>query len=201
MPLLRPGTTTLTAPDFGQGQRVYTLGLEESRAPLRGPMTTYLQLVSKTPVLLTTLALTLILVAAFWALPICGETLDGTWGYTHKDAVAALEGYGPEGRRVYAWSSATLDTLFPLAYVSLLAGLLYRFPLTPRLSSLAYLPVGVGAIDLCENIQIILLILLYPNVFAVQVASASLFTMSKLVAFSLCLTLAVTFNLDYSRRW
>lgn len=95
---------------------------------------------------------------------------------------------------MYVWSRATLDTLFPLVYVSLLAGLIYRFRLTPRLSALAYLPVGVGTIDLCENIQIISLTILYPNVSAVQVASASLFTVSKLIALSICLTLAVTLS-------
>ena len=40
-------------------------------------MTTYLKFVGATPALLSTLALTLILVAVFWALPIGGETLDG----------------------------------------------------------------------------------------------------------------------------
>ena len=52
---------------------------------------------------------------------------------------------------MYAWSSATLDTLLPIVYASLLAGLIYRFRPTERPWTLAYLPIGVGALDLSSR--------------------------------------------------
>ena len=155
-------------------------------------MKTYFEAVSRTPVLGAALMSALILVAVFPALPIGGELLDVKSGYTYREAVVALESYGEQGRRVYAWSSATLDTLLPVVYVSLLAGLVYRFRPTERLWKLAYLPVGAGVLDLCENIQIILLLVLYPDVSARQVVTASLFTLSKGYALSACVVLAAT---------
>lgn len=139
-----------------------------------------------------TLVATLILAAVFPALPIGGEMLDVKSGYTYREAVAALESYGEAGRRVYLWSSSTLDTLLPIAYASLLAGLVYRFRPTERLWTLVYLPIGAGVLDLCENVQIILLLVLYPEISAGQVASASLFTWSKGHALSICVLLAAT---------
>ena len=154
-------------------------------------MKTYFESVSTTPVLAGTLLSTLFLVlVVFPALPIGGELLDVKSGYTYEEAVAALESYGEDGRRVYAWSSATLDTLLPALYASLLAGLVYRFRPKERLRRLAYLPVGAGVLDLCENIQIIFLLVLYPDVSAAQVTSASLFTLSKGYALSTCTVLA-----------
>lgn len=154
-------------------------------------MRAYFESVSTTPALLATLLSTLILVVAvFPALPIGGELLDVKSGYSHQEAVTALEGYGAEGRRVYAWSSATLDTLLPIAYASLLAGLVYRFRPAERLWTLAYLPIAAGVLDLCENVQIILLLIGYPDVSAPQVASASLFTLSKGYALSTCVVMA-----------
>ena len=156
-------------------------------------MRTYFESISTTPALSATLLATLILVfAVFPALPIGGEMLDVKSGYTYREAVVALEGYGEQGRRVYAWSSATLDTLLPVVYVSLLAGLVYRFRPTERLWTLAYLPIGAGVLDLCESIQIIFLLVLYPEVSAPQVASASLFTLWKGYALSICVALTAT---------
>ena len=156
-------------------------------------MRTYFEAVGRTPVLGATLIAALILVAVFPALPVGGELLDVKSGYTYREAVVALESYGERGRRVYAWSSATLDTLLPVVYVSLLAGLVYRFRPTERLWTLAYLPIAAGVLDLCENIQIVLLLVLYPDVSARQVATASLFTLSKGYALAACVVLAATF--------
>ena len=154
-------------------------------------MRTYFESVSTTPALLATLLSTLMLVlAVFPALPIGGELLDVKSGYSFQEAVTALECYGAEGRRVYAWSSATVDTLLPIAYASLFAGLLYRFRPAERLWSLAYLPIAAGVLDLCENVQIILLLVSYPDVSASQVASASLFTLAKGYTVSVCVLLA-----------
>ena len=150
-------------------------------------MKKYFELVSTTPALVSTLLSTLVLVlAVFPALPIGGELLDVKSGYSYEEAIAALEAYGEEGRRVYAWSSATLDTLLPIVYASLLAGLVYRFRPAERLRALAYLPIAAGFLDLCENAQIIALLVAYPDVYATQVAIASLFTLSKGYAVACC---------------
>lgn len=152
--------------------------------------------VSTTPALVVTLLSTVILVAfVFPALPIGGEMLDVKPGYTLREAVEALESYGENGRQVYAWSTATVDTLLPVVYASLLAGVVYRFRPTERLWQFAFLPVGTGVLDLCENVQIVFLLVSYPEVSAPQVASASLFTLSKGYALSLCVVLAATLTL------
>lgn len=156
-------------------------------------MRTYFEFVSRAPVLGATLvAAVLLLVCVFPALPIRGELLDVKPGYTYDEVISALDGYGAQGRRVYAWSSATLDTVLPVVYVSFLAGLVYRFRPREGLWWLASLPVAAGVLDLCENIQIVLMLMHYPDIAAGQVASASVFTLAKRYAVGGCLVLAVT---------
>ena len=148
---------------------------------------------SRTRVLSATLVTVLVLlVAVFPALPIGGEMLDVRAGYTYPEAVAAMESYGEQGRRVYAWSSGILDTLMPVVYVSFLAGFVYRFRPTERLWRLAYLPLAAGVLDLSENVQVVLMLTRYPDVSTWQVASASLFTLSKQYAILICLALVMT---------
>lgn len=158
----------------------------------RASVREYFELVSKTLVLGAALAAVLILVlAVFPALPVGGEMLDVKAGYTYPEVIAAMESYGEQGRRVYAWSSGILDTLLPVLYVSLLAGLLYRFRPTERLWKLAYLPLAAGALDLGENGLIIFMLTRYPDVSSRQTATASFVTVSKGYAISVCLALAV----------
>lgn len=147
---------------------------------------------SESGALCATLGSTLILlVVVFPALPIGGEMLDAKGVYTYPEALAALESYGESGRRAYAWSSLTLDTLLPVVYASFLGGLIYRFRPTERWWKLAWLPLAAGVIDLGENVQIVLMLNRYPDISAAQVAGASLFTSLKGYAFWICLTLAV----------
>ena len=154
----------------------------------------YFEFASRTPVLVALFATKILLSAVFPNLPIGGDMLDvKKLGYTFDEAETALKGYGEQGRRVYAWSSATLDTVFPVVYASFLAGFVYRFRPGECLWWLAYLPVAAGVLDLCENVQIILMLCQYPNISAGQVASASLFTLSKWSTIFVCSALAVTF--------
>ena len=156
-------------------------------------MRQYVEFASRTPVLGATLvAMLVLLVVVFPALPIGDEMLDVKTGYTYAEAVAAMESYGERGRQVYAWSSATLDVLLPVVYVSFLAGFVYRFRPTERLWKLACLPLAAGVLDLCENVQVVLMLTRYPEVSAGQVAVASWFTLAKGYAFSMCLLLAIT---------
>ncbi|MDE2732641.1 MAG: hypothetical protein OXI38_14750 [Bacteroidota bacterium] len=155
-------------------------------------MRKYFEICSGTKAILGTLASVLILMmVVFPALPIGGESLDGRFGYTHSEAVTALESYGESGRRVYAWGSMTLDLLLPLLYASFMVGLIYRFRPAERWWMLAYLPLGVALLDLGENVQVVLMLTGYPNISVGQVAAASLFTSLKVVTFFLCLALGI----------
>ena len=155
-------------------------------------MKKYFAFASRTPALSATLVATLVLlVVVFPALPIGGEMLDVKTGYTYAEAVAVMESYGERGRQVYAWSSLTLDALLPFVYVSFLAGFVYRFRPTERLWILACLPLAAGVLDLCENVQVVLMLTRYPDVSPGQVAVASWFTLSKGYAVSACLLLAI----------
>ena len=154
-------------------------------------MRKYVESASRTLALSATLIATLVLlVVVFPALPIGGEMLDGKTGYTYAEAVALMDSYGERGRQAYAWSSLTLDALLPFAYVSFLAGFVYRFRPTERLWTLACLPLAAGVLDLCENVQIVLMLTRYPDVSVGQVAVASWFTLSKGFAVLSCLLLA-----------
>jgi hypothetical protein len=142
----------------------------------------YFRFASRTPVLLATGggALTWLLFV-FPSLPIGGDMLDVRSGYSHAELGAAMEQYGAAGRRVYAWASPTLDTAFAALYVTLFCGLLTRFRPSDGWTWLAWIPVFAGIWDLCENAQIVAMLLLYPDVGPTQVAWASFFTFMKTV--------------------
>ena len=140
------------------------------------------ELAARTPVLVATaiIAATLV-VAVFPALPIGGDLLDTRFGYTHAAVLEAMATYGEHGRRVYLWSSLTLDTLLPVAYVGLLAGALHRLRPRDSLWQLAFVPLAAGVLDLCENFQIVAMLISYPDVLPAQVAAGSLVTKLKAV--------------------
>ncbi|MYF31393.1 MAG: hypothetical protein F4029_06250 [Gammaproteobacteria bacterium] len=143
-------------------------------------MRAYFEFAGRTGTLAVTLAATaVLLVLVFPNLPIDGELLDLKPGYSHDEAMASMEQYGPNGRTMYAWASVLIDTLFPVCYVTLFAGLIYRFRLTEGTWILAFLPVAAGIWDLAENAQITAMLLQYPDVGATQVAWASTFTAVK----------------------
>ena len=131
-----------------------------------------------------TLVVTLGATAAFLflvfpSLPINGEMLDLKPGYSFDGAMASMEGYGPDGRSTYVWSSMLLDTVFPLVYDTLFAGLIYRFRLTDGTWYLAFIPVAAGVWIVLENVQITAMLVGYPDVGPTQVAWASAFTTVK----------------------
>lgn len=158
---------------------------------------------ARTPVLVTTgIAAAALLVAVFPALPIGGDLLDARFGYTHATALEAMAAYGEDGRRAYLWASLTLDTLLPIAYVGFLAGLLYRLRPREGLGTLAVVPVAAGLLDLSENVQIVAMLVSYPDVSALQVAWASACTQAKACALLASVVLvAVLVMLALGRRW
>lgn len=131
------------------------------------------------PLLVTFVATATFLFLVFPSLPINGEMLDLKPGYSFDEAMASMEGYGADGRTTYAWSSMLLDTLFPLVYVTLFAGLIHRFRLTEGTWWLSFVPVAAGVWDLLENVQITAMLVGYPDVGPTQVAWASAFTTVK----------------------
>ncbi|MDE0363478.1 MAG: hypothetical protein OXI74_20060 [Rhodospirillaceae bacterium] len=143
-------------------------------------MRSYFEFAGRTGTLAVTFAATAVfLVLVFPNLPVGGELLDMKSGYSHEEAMASMEQYGPDGRTTYAWASVLLDTLFPVSYVTFFAGLIYRFRLTEGLWTLAFVPVVAGLWDLAENAQITAMLVRYPDVGATQVVWASAFTTVK----------------------
>jgi len=153
-------------------------------------MRRFLAVASTTPALCIALAVMALLMAVvFPALPIGGPSLDGMAGYSYAEALAALESYGREGRRLYALSSVNLDTLLIASYASFFGGLAHRLRPSWQLWKLLLLPLAAAACDLGENIQVIVMLTRYPELSAIQVAAASLFTSAKMIAFLLSLAM------------
>ena len=146
-------------------------------------MKTYFEFVSQTKILLASFGLTwLFLLIIFPQFAGDIESLDVRLdGYDYAEAMAALEAFGEAGRARYAWISSTLDTLFPICYVSSYAGVLYRFAPHEKMKALAYLPVFGGFFDLGENIQIVTMLLQYPDISVAQVEWANRFTLTKFI--------------------
>ena len=154
----------------------------------------YLEFVSRTPVLVVSLVVAVLLGAAFQALPLGGEMLDVRQAYDHGEVMAAMEQYGEEGRRVYVWASASLDTLFPIAAFSLLAGFIFRLRPNERLGTLAFVPIAGALFDFGENIQVMAMLVGYPDIATTQVAAASTFTQLKWLAINASFLLVIGFG-------
>tara|TARA_B100000029_G_scaffold323838_1_gene316218 strand:+ start:54 stop:569 length:516 start_codon:yes stop_codon:yes gene_type:complete len=87
--------------------------------------------------------------------------------------------YGENGRVLYAWTSLTLDLLFPISYVTFSIGLILFLVGNSFFRWLVILPCLVGMVDLIENIQISMMLNQYPDLSAVQVEFANNTTMLK----------------------
>ena len=154
----------------------------------------YLEFVARTPVLVVSLVVTVLLAVIFSTLPIGGEMLDARQGYVHGDVMAAMAQYGEAGRRTYVWASASLDTLFPIAACSLLAGLVFRLRPNERVGTLALLPIAGALFDFGENIQVMVMLAGYPDISATQVTAASTFTRLKWLAINASFFLVIGFG-------
>ena len=145
------------------------------------------------PLSVTCIAVLVMALLVFPALPINGEMIDLKLHYNLADIQLAMAQYGATGRAVYALASPTVDTLFPLFYSTFLAGLIYRFRPAERFWVMAFLPLVAGAWDLCENAQITAMLLQYPGITVLQVAIASFFTMTKHLMTAACILTALVF--------
>ncbi|TDF36532.1 hypothetical protein EYS14_17560 [Alteromonadaceae bacterium M269] len=143
-------------------------------------MNHYAMFAARTKVMLATFVGTvLLLLFVFPSIPLGAESLDVQQSYTFGQAMALMEQYGEDGRQLYAWISLTLDTLFPIIYVTFFVGVIYRFRPVEPLRYLVFLPIIAGFIDLGENIQVVTMLLQYPQISDSQVQLASLFTSTK----------------------
>jgi len=141
-------------------------------------MKKFLEFAASTPVLVASGVSMAVLAAAFFALPVVGGNLiDQMYGYGYERLMTVLADYGERGRHVHLLATPPLDLLFPFAYVTFFAGAIRR--LTGADSALALVPVVLGIVDLGENVQIVAMLSLYPNVPRILVASASCFTVVK----------------------
>ena len=119
------------------------------------------------------------MIVLFRFVPLGGEMLDLKFGYSQSELVHTLAMYTERGRSWHVFSSAFLDTLFPLLYVTFFTGVLWRYRPIDRFEYFALVPIFAGALDLLENAQIIKLLIDYPEISSLQVAVASFFTKSK----------------------
>ena len=144
-----------------------------------------------------------VLLMVLWVFPslaIGAEMIDLKLSYDLAAIQQSMLQYGASGRAIYALASPTVDTLFPVLYVTFFSGLLYRFRPNERLWLTAFIPVVAGLWDLCENAQITAMLLQYPELSARQVAVASFFTSTKHLLSALYEVAAVSFLLIYAAR-
>jgi hypothetical protein len=131
---------------------------------------------------------------------------DARFAYSPQELLRALPGYGPDARRLYAFSELTLDFLFPLLYNPFLVIamiLIYRraFPAVSPLHKLAFLPLGVWLADLLENASLAWLLLVYPPALLPLAWTASIFSLVKWLLGALVLLLIFAGLLSLAFAW
>lgn len=105
-------------------------------------------------------------------------------GYTYDYAIKLLSALGHDGRKEYLSRQLPLDFIYPLLFsissFLMLAWLfLKKSDKDSRIFYLCFVPIVAGIFDYLENIQIMLMILNYPEVTKSQVVFSSAFTMVK----------------------
>lgn len=149
---------------------------------------------ARTSTLIVTGILSLVFLTLIYlclAIPLTGPLLDATWGYDYEFVTGTLQSYGTEGRDLYVLLSLTLDALLPLSYVALGVGLMHR--LRPENKLLFAFPVATGCLDLLENVQIMAMMVQFPEISDVQVGFSSLTNQLKFALFWLTVVLIPIF--------
>jgi len=113
-----------------------------------------------------------------------GEAYELLFVSTPDELYSSFEGYGEQGRVVYALGTATIDMAFPVAsalFQGILITMLVRkiLPSRPRWQRLNLLPSGAALLDIMENLGLILLLLSYPGRLTPLAAATSLITVLK----------------------
>jgi hypothetical protein len=114
---------------------------------------TYAKYVSQNKILIIVFILVVVCGQIFQSLPhnIYENMLDTKFGFGPLEVQNAMNQLGQEGRFAYILSTFTLDTIFPVLYVTFALGLFFKFGFQRDLIYL--LPIMAGCIDLCQNIQ------------------------------------------------
>ncbi len=105
-------------------------------------------------------------------------------GYSYDYAVKLLSALGNEGRKEYISRQLPLDFIYPVLFsissFLILAWLfLKRHGKGSSIFYLCFVPIVAGIFDYLENIQIVSMILNYPDITKAQVALSSAFTIAK----------------------
>ena len=112
-------------------------------------------------------------------------------GYSYGYATKLLEALGPEGRHAYLYYQLSLDFIFPALFGASFCLLLVWMvkKLKVQNTALYYtglVPVIAAFLDYMENIQVGIMLRVYPDISEFQVAMASATTIGKSVLTTLC---------------
>lgn len=111
-------------------------------------------------------------------------------GYGFDDATRFLGALGAEGRSYYLGRQIPLDLVYPglfaLSYALLWKWLLAKATGLPKmLGAVIYLPLFAGLADYAENAGIIAMLIQFPDLSEMLVATASTFTIIKALSSTL----------------
>jgi len=113
-----------------------------------------------------------------------GEAYELLFVSTPDELYSSFEGYGEQGRVIYALGTATIDMAFPLAsalFQGILITVLVRriFPSRPVWQRLNLLPTGAALLDVTENLGLLVMLLVYPSRLTALAVVTSLITVLK----------------------
>lgn len=105
-------------------------------------------------------------------------------GYSYDYAIKLFSTLGDEGRKEYLNTQLPLDFIYPALFsissFLLLAWLfLKRYDKGSRIFYFCFVPIFAGMFDYLENIQIVVMILNFPDISNTQVVLSSAFTIAK----------------------
>ena len=151
----------------------------------------YLNFVSSTKSQITIFVLLNICGLIFIFLPhnIFSNMLDLELFYGKEDVVKNLDAIGPDGQNIYILSSLILDTLYPILYTSLFIGAYVKLYKSSQL--IVFLPLTAFSFDILENLQIIRLILNFPNINETHVYFSSMTTSFKWIAIVITISVLI----------
>jgi len=105
-------------------------------------------------------------------------------GYSYDYAIKLLSSLGDKGRDQYLYKQLPLDFIYP-ALFSISSCLLLAWLFSKRNNKdsriffLCFVPILAGIFDYLENVQIVVMILNYPDISKIQVAFSSAATLAK----------------------
>ena len=110
--------------------------------------------------------------------------IDLLFSYTPEKAYSMIASYGDEGRTLYRTFAMTGDIIYPVVYsilFSLLISWLFQrgFASNSKMQMLNVIPLGAWLFDWLENINIVMMLSLYPSPATTVAKLASICTTIK----------------------